>query len=94
MLPSELKSDDFRAYPPEARKLAADSVSGLRRLPLSFLPNLLRELIEYDDKFPAERVLLEKEWPTWRVSQTPTLRNCLASSPKSGCRPNSSAPIG
>jgi hypothetical protein len=61
MLPSELKSDDFRAYPPEARKLALDSLSALRRLPLSFLPNLLRELIEYDDKFPAERVLLEKE---------------------------------
>ena len=61
MLPSELKSDDFRAYPPEARKLAVDSLSALRRLPLSFLPNLLRELIEYDDKFPAERVALEKE---------------------------------
>jgi hypothetical protein len=61
MLPSDLKSDDFRAYPPEARKLAVESVAALRRLPLSFLPNLLRELIEYDDKFPAERAALEKE---------------------------------
>ena len=61
MLPSDLKSDDFRAYPPEARKLAVDSLSALRRLPLSFLPNLLRELIEYHDKFPAERAALEKE---------------------------------
>ena len=61
MLPSDLKSDDFRAYPPEARKLAVERLSALRRLPLSFLPNLLRELIQYDDKFPAERVALEKE---------------------------------
>ena len=61
MLPSDLKSDDFRAYPPEARKLAVDSLSALRRMPLSCLPNLLRELIQYDDKFPAERAALEKE---------------------------------
>jgi hypothetical protein len=30
-------------------------------LPLSFLPNLLREVIEFDFKFPVERRLLEKE---------------------------------
>jgi hypothetical protein len=61
MLPRDLKSDDFRRYPPEARKLAEASVPALRRLPLSFLPNLLRELIEYDYKFSAEREVLTKE---------------------------------
>ena len=30
-------------------------------LPLAFLPSLLQELIEYDYKFPVERVELEKE---------------------------------
>jgi hypothetical protein len=33
----------------------------LQALPLSFLPSLLRELIEYDYKFPAERTALERE---------------------------------
>jgi hypothetical protein len=38
-----------------------DNLSALQRLPLSFLPSLLREVIEYDYKFPAERAALEKE---------------------------------
>ena len=41
--------------------MASNSIPALRRLPLSFLPNLLREIIEYDFKFPAERVALTKE---------------------------------
>jgi hypothetical protein len=61
MLPSELKSEHFAGYPPEARKLATGSLAALQRLPLSFLPGLLREVIEYDFKFPAERKALEKE---------------------------------
>ena len=61
MLPRDLRADHFRAYPPEARKLAVDNLSALQRLPLSFLPSLLREVIEYDYKFPAERAALEKE---------------------------------
>lgn len=61
MLPSDLKSDAFRTYPREARKLVVDSLPAIRRLPLSFVPSLLREVIEYDNKFPAERDALEKE---------------------------------
>jgi hypothetical protein len=61
MLPRDLKPEKFRAYPPGARKLATDSTPALRRMPLSFLPSLLRELIEYDYKFPAERGALERE---------------------------------
>ena len=61
MLPRDLRPDQFQSYAPEARKLAVEGLSALRRLPLSFLPNLLRELIEYDYKFPAERAALEKE---------------------------------
>ena len=41
--------------------MASNSIPALRRLPLSFLPNLLREIIEYDFKFPAERVAVTKE---------------------------------
>ena len=61
MLPSDLKPEQFNGYPPEARKLASGYVATLQRLPLSFLPSLLREAIEYDFKFPAERRSIEKE---------------------------------
>jgi len=61
MLPRELKPEDFQKYPPEARKMASNNIPALRRLPLSFLPNLLREIIECDFKFPVERVALTRE---------------------------------
>jgi hypothetical protein len=61
MLPSDLKLEEFNGYPPEARKLVTGYVAALRRLPLSFLPSLLREVIDYDFKFPAERRSIEKE---------------------------------
>ncbi len=61
MLPRDLKSLDFGSYPPEARKLVTSYLSTLQQLPLSFLPGLLRELIDYDYKFPAERTAREKE---------------------------------
>ena len=61
MLPSELKPEQFSSYPPLARKLATESLATLRKLPLSFLPSLLREVIEYDYKFPAERRALDRE---------------------------------
>ena len=55
VLPSQLIPRDFDAYPPQARELASSHIAVLRKLPLSFLPLLLRELIGYDWKFPAER---------------------------------------
>jgi hypothetical protein len=61
MLPRDLKPEMFSGYPPEARKLALDYLGTFQRLPLSFLPSLLREVIDYDFKFPVERQLLQKE---------------------------------
>jgi hypothetical protein len=61
MLPADLKPGQFNGYPPEARKLVTNDLAALRRLPLSFLPSLLREVIDYDFKFPAERKALERE---------------------------------
>src|SRR5208282_3632271 len=61
MLPADLKPEQFSGYPPEARKLATDDLTALQRLPLSFVPSLLREVIDYDFKFPAERKALERE---------------------------------
>lgn len=61
MLPGELKPDEFHGYPPAARELAEKYLSTLQQLPVSFVPNLLREVIEYDYKFPAERDAIESE---------------------------------
>lgn len=61
MLPSELKPEQFNGYSRLARKLATDHLATLRKLPLSFLPSLLREVIDYDYKFPAERHALDRE---------------------------------
>jgi hypothetical protein len=61
MLPRDLKPELFKAYPPEARKLATDYLPALQPLPLSFLPSLLKEVIEYDFKFPAERRAINGE---------------------------------
>jgi hypothetical protein len=61
MLPADLKPERFSSYPPEARKLVTANLATLQRLPLTFLPSLLREAIDYDYRFPAERKALEKE---------------------------------
>ena len=62
MLPSQLTAGSFAKYPPEARQLATEHIALLRRLPLAFLPLLLRELIVYDWKFPAERTELTRQF--------------------------------
>ncbi len=61
MLPSQLKVEQFNSYPPQARQIIADRIALLRQLPLSFLPLLLREVIVYDWKFPAERRELDHQ---------------------------------
>src|SRR5258708_37683383 len=61
MLPSELKPEHFNDYPPQARKIVTENLAALRFMPLCVLPTLLREAIEYDYKFPAERRALERE---------------------------------
>lgn len=59
--PRDLKAEHFAKYPPEARQLATHHLSLLQELPLSFLPLLLREIIQYDWKFPIERRDLDRQ---------------------------------
>ncbi len=61
MFPKDLKPELFRAYPAQGQKIVVDHLDALKRLPLTFLPSLLREAIAYDWKFPAERQELDKE---------------------------------
>jgi len=70
MLPNQLTAETFSAYPPEAKRLVVAQLPLLRRLPLAFVPLLLRELIVYDWKFPAERRDLDRQF-TWLHSLSP-----------------------
>jgi hypothetical protein len=62
MLPRDLKAEQFTGYPPQARALLVAHQGALQQLPLAFLPSLLREVIDYDYKFPAERKAIDKEF--------------------------------
>ena len=71
MLPSDLKASQFAQYPPLARAQVTAHLDALQKLPLSFVPSLLREAIDYDFKFPAERVAIDRELGTLSsLSQT------------------------
>src|SRR5277367_4925289 len=60
MLP-QLSSAQFHGYPPQGQQLAIDHIALLQQLPLAFLPLLLREIIVYDWKFPAERDEIDRQ---------------------------------
>jgi len=71
MLPAQLKIEDFKNYPTQARQLAAARIELLQQLPLSFVPLLLREIISYDWRFPAERKDIDRQL-TYLGSLPPT----------------------
>jgi hypothetical protein len=75
MLPSDLKAEQFAGYPPQARKLAVAHLGTLQQLPLSFLPSFLREVIDYDFKFPAERTAIDQEIVTLSSLTLPQLKD-------------------
>lgn len=61
MRAAQLQPDQFRSYPPEARRLATNHIDLLRRLPTIFAATLLREVIDYDWRFPAERGEVDRQ---------------------------------
>ena len=62
MVPAQLRIASFAEYPPEARALAAQELGLLQELPPVLVPILLRELIGYDWKLPAERRELNRQF--------------------------------
>lgn len=60
--PSQLAAADFRGYPPLARSIAEKNLGLLREMPTAFIALLLRELINWDWKFPAERKGLDRQF--------------------------------
>ncbi|MFL6353731.1 MAG: hypothetical protein ACJ74Z_18035 [Bryobacteraceae bacterium] len=70
LAPQELTASSFDAYPPLAKRTALDHIDLFRDMPLPFLALLLREIINWDWKFPAERKDLERQFAYLRsVSQ-------------------------
>lgn len=78
MKPSQLEANHFTAYPPLARQLAVNHLLLLRQLPVSFLPLLLREVIAYDYKFPAERLDLDHQFRYLEALDPGQLRQSMA----------------
>jgi hypothetical protein len=60
MTPRDLQAEQFSGYLPAARRVAVEDLDVLRQLPLSLLPSLLREIIDYDFRFPAERKEIDR----------------------------------
>src|SRR5437588_11059146 len=79
MLPNQLVPESFSSYPAEAKRLAVSHIALLRQLPLGFVPLLLRELIVYDWKFPAERKDIEGQFAYLTTLSAGQLSKAMAS---------------
>jgi hypothetical protein len=55
MHPRDLRVESFAKYPPRGQALAIANLNLLKRVPLILLSLMLRQIIEYDWGFPAER---------------------------------------
>jgi hypothetical protein len=62
MLMRQVHAEQFQSYPPQAKQIATSHIALLQQLPLAFLPLLLREVIVYDWKFPAERDEIDRQF--------------------------------
>lgn len=62
MQPRELRADSFSHYPPQARAFAVKRLQTLQKIPLALLPLLLREIIDYDWRFPVEQRVLVRQF--------------------------------
>jgi hypothetical protein len=78
MRPGELVPDSFAGYPEAARRMAIEQLAVLRRLPLGFLPLLLREAIVYDWKFPAERREIDAQFAYLKTLAPEALAKAMA----------------
>jgi hypothetical protein len=55
MQPRDLRVESFAKYPTQGRSLAIANLNLLKRIPLILLSLILRQIIQYDWSFPAER---------------------------------------
>ena len=55
MRPEDLRAESFSHYPPQAAALAVSHTSLFQKMPLSLLPMILLQVIDYDWRLPAEQ---------------------------------------
>jgi hypothetical protein len=73
-----IKAGDFAHYPPTARSVAIENLSLLQQLPSAFAGSLLREIIEYDWRFPAERSDIDVQLRYLGAMTAPQLQRTMA----------------
>lgn len=78
MQPQELRSESFSHYPPQGRAFAVKHLAVLQHVPLSFLPILLMEIIQYDWLFPAEQRSLTHQFNYLETLQTSSFTFLMA----------------
>jgi hypothetical protein len=79
MQPSALRAEDFRLYPPKGKSLALANLQLLQKIPLTLLPTMLRQLIDYDWSFPLEQLALEKQLDYLKAMQPSSFMDLMAS---------------
>lgn len=62
MTPRNLQVESFAAYPPQARALAVEHLDAIKRMPLLLAAAILRQVIQFDWSFPAERQQLVRQF--------------------------------
>ena len=78
MLPTGVTAESFRAYPEQARRSPPSSLR-CSVVAAGILPLLLRELIVFDWKFPAERRDLQRQFAIWEACPSDGLLRAMAS---------------
>lgn len=78
MQPSALREIDFQSYPPKAKALAQANLALLQKIPLTLLPIFLRQMIDFDWRFPAEQRELEKSFSYLTGLSADSLENLMA----------------
>ncbi|GGA67679.1 hypothetical protein GCM10011507_19030 [Edaphobacter acidisoli] len=75
---AQLRESDFTKYPPEARKLALQHFDLIEQLPVAFAIVFLRQLIDYDWRFPAERAEVDDQLSYLGAMSSDKLQSAMA----------------
>ena len=78
MDPRNLRAESFAHYPPQARAFAAANLDVLKRMPLILLSLTLRQVIQYDWSFPAERQQLQLQFDLLKRMDAASLDTLMA----------------
>jgi len=62
MRPADASAESFASYPPQARAFAVQHLAAIQKLPAAFAALLIKQVIQYDWLFPAERKDLEDQF--------------------------------